>query len=278
VRVAYLGPEGTYSDEALRAFAPEGTTGVPYAGVHEVVMAVQRGEVERAIVPIENSLEGGVSATLDALAGEADAVRIAGEIVRPIHHCVVAASELELEQVVRVISHPQPLAQCARFLRERMPAAQLVAAASTADAVLSLRDAGEPVAALASRFAAELYGCQVLAEGVADEPGNVTRFVWLAPAGAADEPAGRAKTSIVFWGAGDETPGWLVGVLGELADRGVNLTRIESRPMRVRLGHYMFFADLDGAAGREPVAGALRALRERVETIRVLGSYTAAEG
>lgn len=278
MRVAYLGPAGTYSDEALRAYAPAEAIGVPYAGVHEAVMAVQRGEVERAIVPMENSLEGGVSATLDALAGEADGVRIAGEVVRPIHHCVIAARPLELEQVERVLSHPQPLAQCARFLRERLPGAELVAAASTADAVRSLHDADAPVAALGSRFAAELYDCSVLAEDVADEPGNVTRFVWLARAGEVEAPDGSAKTSIVFWGAGDETPGWLVGVLGELADRGVNLSRIESRPRRVRLGHYMFFADLAGAAEREPVAGALQALRERVEAIRVLGSYPAAEG
>ena len=153
-----------------------------------------------------------------------------------------------------------------------------MAAASTADAVRSLPAIDEPLAALGSRFAAELYGCEVLAEDVADEPGNVTRFVWLAPAGEAPAPDGPAKTSIVFWGAGDETPGWLVGVLGELAERGVNLSRIESRPRRVRLGHYMFFADLTGAAEREPVAGALDALRERVEVLRVLGSYPAAAG
>jgi prephenate dehydratase len=277
VRVAFLGPAGTWSEEALRASAPAGVEEVPYGTVHETVMAVQEGEVERAIVPMENSIEGGVSATLDALAGDARDVRIVGEVVRPIRHCLVAREPLALDSIVRVISHPQATGQCARFLRERLPGAERVAAGSTADAVRSARDASEPVAALGSALAAALYDCVVLADDVADHPGNVTRFVWLAPAdAAAGDPGPRAKTSIVFWGSGDETPGWLVAALAELADREVNLTRIESRPGRVRLGHYLFFADLEGAADREPVAGALAALRDRVETIRVLGSYPAA--
>jgi prephenate dehydratase len=274
MRVGYLGPAGTYSEEALRAHPLEGMQALPIATVHDTVMAVQDGEVERAIVPIENSIEGGVAATVDALAGEARDVRIVGEVVHPVHHCLVSGRPVELDRIVRVISHPQALGQCARFLRERLPHAERVATGSTADAVRSAHDAAEPVAALGSRLAAELYDCHVLAEDVADHPGNVTRFVWLAKASDDDEPDQRAtKTSVVFWGAGDESPGWLVGVLGELAGRGVNLTRIESRPLRVQLGHYMFFADLEGAAHTEPVAGALAALRERVETIRILGSY-----
>jgi prephenate dehydratase len=277
VRVAYLGPAGTWSEEALRASAPPGVEEVPYGTVHETVMAVQEREVDRSIVPMENSLEGGVSATLDALAGDARDVRIVGEVVRPIRHCLVAARPLALDTIVRVISHPQATGQCARFLRENLPQAERVAAGSTADAVRLAREENGPVAALGSALAAELYDCTVLADDVADHPGNVTRFVWLAPDDApAVDPGLRAKTSIVFWGSGDETPGWLVTALAELADRDVNLTRIESRPGRVRLGHYMFFADLVGDADREPVAGALAALRDRVETIRVLGSYPAA--
>src|SRR3954451_15940772 len=239
-------------------------------------MAVQEGETDRAVVPIENSLEGGVAATLDALAGEADRVRIAAELVHPIHHCVVARRELDLGEVTRVVSHPQATAQCARFLRERLGGAERVSAASTSDAVRQVRDSGEPWVALGSRLSAELYDCRVLAEDVADHPDNQTRFVWLAPADESIEPGPRAKTSIVFWGFNDESPGSLVEVLSEFADRGINLTKIESRPRRVRLGHYMFFADLEGAAGGPPVDAALAALRERVETIRMLGSYPAA--
>jgi prephenate dehydratase len=285
MRVGYLGPAGTYSEEALRASAgaalasaPAAVEEVPYPTIREAVMAVQDGAADRAVVPIENSLEGGVAVTLDTLALEADRVRIAAEVVHPIHHCLVAARRLELAAVTRVLSHPQAAAQCARFLRERLPRAERVVAPSTADAVVSIRAAGGREAALGSRLAADLYGCVVLAADVEDHPDNATRFVWLAPSDAAEDPGPGAKTSVVFWGGGDESPGWLVGALRELSDRDVNLTRIESRPRRMRLGHYMFFADLEGDAARPPVSDALDALRGRVEEIRVLGSYAAVGG
>ena len=278
MRVAYLGPAGTYSEEALRASSPGAVEEVPYPTVYDTVMAVQEGAVDRAVVPIENALEGGVAATLDTLAGEADRVRIAAEVVHPIHHCLVAARRLELESVKRVVSHPQASAQCARFLRERMPSAQRVVAPSTADAVLSLHRTDEAAAALGSRLAAELYSCDVLAADVEDHPDNVTRFVWLAPVDEVPPPGDGARTSVVFWGGGDESPGWLVRALRAFADRGVNLTRIESRPRRVRLGHYMFFADLDGAVDRPPVSDALGALSGQVAEVRVLGCYPATDG
>ena len=279
MRVAFLGPAGTYSEEALRASAPAGVEEIPYATIHEAVMAVQDGAVDRAVVPIENALEGAVAATLDTLATDAADVRIAAEVIHPIHHCVIAARPLSFSAVTRVVSHPQATAQCARFLRERLPGADVITAPSTADAVLSLRETAEPTVALGSRLAAELYGCEVLEPDVEDHADNATRFVWLAPVGAVGEPGPEgAKTSVVFWGGGDMSPGWLVGVLGEFAGRGVNLTRIESRPRRIRLGHYMFFADLEGSAERPPVSEALAALGGRVEEVRVLGSYTRTGG
>lgn len=274
MRVAYLGPAGTHSEEALRASAPSGVEEIPYPTIYDAVMAVRDGDVDHAVVPIENALEGSVDVTLDTLAVEADRVRIAAEVVHPIHHCVIAARELELAAVERVVSHPQATAQCARFLREHLPRAEHVSAPSTADAVMSLREAGDDrTVALGSRLAAELYGCRLLVADVEDQPDNVTRFVWLAPAEKAGEPGPDAKTSIVFWGGGDQSPGWLVDVLSELSGRGVNLTRIESRPRRTGLGHYMFFADLEGAAGAPPVSEALDALGAHVEELRVLGSY-----
>jgi prephenate dehydratase len=274
VRVAFLGPAGTFTEEALRASAPPGAEleEVPYPTVYETVMAVQSGAVDRAVVPIENSLEGSVTATLDALAGEADRVRIAAEVVRPVSHCLIARAGVGVEDVRRVISHPQAIAQCTEFLRGRLAHAEPGSAPSTADAVRTVAESDEPWAALAPRLAAELYGCEILAEGVEDRHDNATRFVWLAPAGT-PAAAAAAKTSIVFWGFNDESPGALVGVLAELADRGVNLTKIESRPRRVALGHYMFFADLDGGADEPAVAEALGALAQRVQTLRVLGTY-----
>jgi prephenate dehydratase len=276
VRVAYLGPAGTFTEEALRASAPSGPIEeVPYPSVYETVMAVHNREVDRAVVPIENSLEGSVNATLDTLAGEADDVRIAREVVLSIDHCLVAREGTRLEDVTRVISHPQALPQCERFLREHLPGAERGTVGSTAEAVQRVAESDEPWAAIGSRISAELYGCRLLAEAIEDHAGNETRFVWLAP-GDAPEEGGQSKTSVVFWGFNDESPGALVGVLNEFAERGINLTKIESRPRRVQLGHYMFFADLDGAAGDPPVAGALEALRSRVAELRVLGSYPAA--
>jgi prephenate dehydratase len=276
VRVGFLGPSGTYSEEALRASVTEPVDEVPYPSVYETVMAVQNGSVDRAVVPIENSLEGSVTTTLDTLAGEAERVRILAEVVRPVSHYLVARNGVALGDVTRVVSHPQALAQCTRFLRERLPGARMESTGSTAEAVRTVAASDEPLAALGTRLAAELYGCDVLAEAVEDSAGNLTRFVWLGPAGAPPHGGEPSKTSIVFWGFNDEAPGALVGVLSELAERSINLTKIESRPRRMQLGHYMFFADLDGAADDAHVAEALGALEQRVEALKVLGSYPAA--
>ena len=275
--VAFLGPAGTYTEEALLASSGGEVAHEPRTTVYDTVMAVQRGETDRAVVPIENSLEGGVAATLDVLAGEADGVRICAEVVHPIHHHLLAGRDLQLDEIDRVLSHPQATAQCARFLAERLPGAQQVPATSTAEAVRQVCETDAPWAALGSRLAADLYGARVLAAGIEDRADNLTRFVWLARDGEAPKPPrGVTKTSIVFWGFNDESPGALVSVLRELSKRHVNLTRIESRPRRVRLGHYMFFADLQ-SHDPQLVDEALQALGERVETLRVLGSYAAAE-
>jgi prephenate dehydratase len=273
MRVAYLGPEGTHSDEAMRASAPPETEAIPYPTIYDAVMAVQEGAAERALVPIENALEGSVAVTLDTLTVDADRVRIQAEVVHPIHHCVVARERVDLSQVARVVSHPQATAQCARFLRERLPHAEHVSAPSTADAVLTVCRADDGSVALGSGLAAELYGCQIVAANVEDHPDNVTRFVWLAPAAEVGEAGEEPKTSIVFWGGGDQSPGWLVDVLSEFAGRAVNLTRIESRPRRTGLGHYFFFVDIEGAEADTAIADALDAVRAHVGELRVLGSY-----
>lgn len=279
MRVAYLGPEGTNSHEALlSATARDGDVElVPMATIHDCVMAVERGEVERAFVPIENVIEGSVNATLDALAIEAERVAIVGEVVHPIHTCLIARAPIELSAIETVIAHPQSSGQCAHFLRTRLPQARVVAASSTAEAVRSAAEQGGTTAALGARAAAELYGCEVLHADVDDAAGNETRFVWLAPQAEADPGEhGPWKTAIVFWGVGAEAPGWLVRCLSELAFRGVNLTRIESRPRKQALGRYMFFLDLEGRADETRVAEALEALRAHVEHLRVLGSFPAA--
>jgi prephenate dehydratase len=242
-------------------------------------MAVEERAVDRALVPIENSVEGGVSATLDALALDTGDVAIVGETVLDIRNCLIARDDLALEAIEVVVSHPQPLGQCARFLRAEVRNAVVRAATSTADAVRSVAEASEPWAALGPRSAATLYGCRVLREGVDDDPHNATRFVWLAPAGTApvDAAAGAPwKTSVVFAGAGDQTPGWLVRCLSEFAFRGVNLVRIESRPRPGPLGHYVFHIDMEGRDADADVADAIAALHRHCEEVRLLGSYPAA--
>jgi prephenate dehydratase len=280
MRVGYLGPPGTFSEEAVRAADPGAhDERVPFATIRETVLAVQEGSVDRALVPIENSLEGGVSATLDALAFDAPDVDIVGETVLAIRNCLIARSDLALAAIETVVSHPQPLGQCARFLRDNLPRAAVRATTSTADAVREVAASDQPWAALGPRSAAALYGCRVLRDGVDDERDNATRFVWLARAGTspvAEGALGGWKTSLVFAGAGDQAPGWLVRCLSEFAFRGVNLTRIESRPRRARLGHYLFHVDMEGRAGDAAVADAIAALGRHCEEVRLLGSYPAA--
>jgi prephenate dehydratase len=187
-----------------------------------------------------------------------------------------ARTELELEQVTTVLSHPQPLAQCARFLRESLPGAERRGVSSTAEAVRLVGESSEPWAAIGAHSAAELYGCTILREGIEDEDNNVTRFVWIAAAGTAAAPGERWKTSLVFSELGEDHPGALVEALREFSSRDVNLSRIESRPLRLGLGRYMFFCDLDGALGERAVSEAIEALRAKAESVRILGSYPTA--
>ena len=285
MRAGYFGPEGTFTQEALLAASRSVELElVPMPTIYATVMAVHNGSVQRALVPIENSLEGSVNATLDALAMETEDVAILGEVVHPIRHCLIARTELELPEIEVVVSHPQASAQCARFIRTRLPGAQVMVGPSTAEAVRQVAGHDGPWAALGNRLAAERYGCFVLRAGVEDVADNETRFAWLGPAGAPPggpggdgaEPLGPWKTAIVFWGIGSEAPGWLVACLSEFADRGVNLTRIESRPRKQGLGRYMFFCDLEGRDTEPHVAAGLAGLRAHVETLRVLGSFPAA--
>ena len=279
MRVGFLGPAGTYSQEAMFAWpGTENYEPVPLPSVHDAVMAVHERRVERALVPIENSLEGAVNATLDALAFETDDVQITGELVHAIHHCLIAREPVELERIAAVASHPQASGQCATFLRTRLARASVVTAASTADAVrlVAEREDGEPWAALGSRAAAELYGCAVLASDVEDPPGSETRFVWIGREAPDPGAAGAWKTALMFWEPSDDRPGWLVRCLTEFAERQVNLTRIESRPRRRGLGTYMFFVDAAGRADDPAVAQAISALRSHAEGVRVLGSFPSA--
>jgi prephenate dehydratase len=287
-RVGYLGPAGTFSEEALLAGAGDAVERVGLQSIYDVVEALRRGEVEWAIAPIENSLEGSVSVTLDLLAAEGSEVEIVGETQLRVRHSLIAREPLELAEIDTVVSHPQVPGQCVRFLRGELAHARILPAGSTAEAVRLVAEPGpRGRAALGTSLAATIYGATVIREGVQDRDDNETRFVWLARAGGgaraqparAQAPPGRSqeeaawKTSLAFWGAGADSPGWLVRCLDEFARRQINLTKIESRPRRERLGHYVFFVDLEGGLQQASVAAAVEGVRAVCEQVRVLGSY-----
>lgn len=276
MRIGYLGPPGTFSEQALlESGEAAGAELVPLPTVRETIIAVHDGAVDRAIVPIENSLEGTVNEAIDALVHEAADVKIIGESVLEVRQALVTREPIDPSQITAVYSHPQALAQCAATLRELVPDAQIHATTSTAEAVRMVTESREPVAALAGPLSAELYGAHVVEADAGDSQGNATRFVWLGREGEVGTGSGR-KTAIVFSGPGDDSPGWLVDCLSEFSTRGVNLTRIESRPSRLELGHYLFLIDVAGAADVPgPAQEAIEALAGHCQQLRILGSYPA---
>ena len=192
MRIAYLGPAGTFTEDALGEAIEPGSAFEPLRTptVHDAILAVERGEADRALVPFENSIEGSVRSTLDTLAFDTKGVTIVGEHDFAVHAHLIAEQPLDLDAIRTVLSHPQPLAQCARFLREHLPGADRVTATSTAEAVRLVCESPssyQSAAAIGARAAAELYGGTILAENIEDEAQNVTRFVWIAPAGTEPE-------------------------------------------------------------------------------------------
>jgi prephenate dehydratase len=284
VRIAYLGPAGTFTEDALGEIelGGEKIERLLKPSIHDAILAVEEGEAERAFVPIENSIEGSVRNTLDTLAFETESAAIVGEHDFAVHAALLVREEIELDRIAVVLSHPQPLSQCARFLRKQLPDAELREVASTAEAARLVSESSEPWAAIGAVSAARLYGCAILRERVEDEDNNVTRFVWIGRGRVETGSGGLArdgafwKTSLVFSELGEDHPGALVEALREFSSRNVNLTRIESRPLRLGLGRYMFFCDLEGALSDPTVKEAIDALRTKAESVRILGSYPTA--
>jgi prephenate dehydratase len=282
VKVAYLGPPGTFSEEAVRRSGLGGDTfePLPCDSIPEAIEAVAKGRADRAMLPFENSIEGSVRPTMDSLLEQADSVTVIGEYRLSIREALIAREGIELGSITEVISHPQPLAQCARFIRERLPGAAVTVATSTSAAVQEVADGGPGRAAIAPASAAPIYGCVVLEEGIEDEAGNQTRFLSIAPVGTSPDPAvegsGTWKTTLVFSELGTDHPGALVEALVEFSDREINLVRIESRPQKRELGRYLFFVDVEGRADDQTVSDALDGLRSKAGEVKVLGTYPAA--
>lgn len=267
-RRAFLGPAGTFTEEALLSLGTDGVEPVPCATIGEVFAAVTSGDCESGVVPIENSVEGSVNETLDALAFDHE-LHITSELVRDIRHALIVAPGIALEDVTAVVSKPEATGQCRTWLSANLPGRPAVAANSTAEAVQ--RAVAEPgLAAIGTALAAELYCGTVLEQSIGDFAGNQTRFVVVGR--GINERTGHDKTSLALF-MQHNRPGALLMILSEFAYGQVDLTKIQSRPTKKQLGRYMFFVDLAGHVDDPGIALALECLGLKLREVKVLGSY-----
>ncbi|MBW0093587.1 prephenate dehydratase [Pseudonocardia sp. KRD-184] len=269
-RLAFLGPHATFTEQALRSL-PEsrGAELVPCAGSPAVLEAVRRGEVDAGCVPIENSVEGAVGAVLDGLVAQPPLV-IRREALVAVRFAVMAAAGTDLASVRRVGSHPHAVAQTRGWLARHLPRAEVLLTSSTSEAAAQVAR-GDLDAAVAAPLAAEQHGLEIVVDDVADNPGAVTRFVLVAPPGPPPEPTGHDRTT--FAATTRNEPGSLLGLLTELAVRGIDLTRIESRPIKDRHAEYWFHIDCTGHVADPAMGEALAALHRRCDEVRFLGSF-----
>jgi chorismate mutase/prephenate dehydratase len=266
--VAYLGPPGTYSHAAVTRHFGDAVSAEPCASIDEVFRAAESGRTDYALVPVENSTEGAVGRTLDLMCQTP--LTIVGEVKLRIQQNLLAQG-IGLDAVGKVYSHAQSLAQCVQWLARHLPAAARVAVASNAEAArLAASEGG--AAAIASEAAATIYGLDIVAAHIEDEPNNTTRF-WVLGAHAVP-PSGKDETSLVM--AAQNKPGAMVALLEPFAAHGVSMSRLESRPARTGLWEYLFFVDLEGHQDDAAVAAALADLRQRAPFLKLLGSYPAA--
>ena len=273
--LGYFGPAGTFTHQALRTVSDD--EAIAFASVREALEAVRAGEVRGAIVPIENSVEGGVSATLDELiAGEPLAIR--AEIVTPVEFGLYVREGTALADVRNVLTHGHAAAQCREWLATTLPQAHVTEAGSTAGAAAEVaRPDSRYDAAVCARVAGQMYGLDELAYQIEDNPGAVTRFVWVGPAGPVPERTGADKTTLVAYMREDHA-GALLEILEQFAMRGVNLTRIESRPTKKAFGDYCFSIDAEGHLGEPRMRGTLKGLHRVCRQVTFLGSYPRADG
>lgn len=275
-RFGYLGPAGTFAEAALRTLpaAQQGEL-APYPSVGAALDGVRAGEVDAALIPFENSVEGSVPASLDDLA-QGEPLQITREVLLPVSFALLGRPGLLREDVRSVATHPHAEAQCRRWLRDVLPQASVVLSPSTADAARAVRD-GEYDAAISAEIAAQHYDLSVLARDVHDNEGAVTRFVLVGRPGPPPAPTGADRSTLVAFIA-DDHAGALLELLTEFAVRGVNLSRIESRPTGMGLGRYCFSVDCDGHVADARVGEALSALHRVCADVRFLGSYPRADG
>jgi prephenate dehydratase len=268
-RLAFLGPPGTFSEEAALKYDPSAEL-VSLPSITAAAAAVDSGMAGQAIVPIENSLEGSVTETLDLLIHHPRPLMVREEVTLPIEHYLLAPPGAKAGGVRVLFAHPQSLAQCRGFVERCFPGATVEAALSNSAAVEEMMARGD-AAAIGTRRAGEIYGAEVLARGIQDRNPNITRFVVLAREDHA--PTGDDKTSLAYAFAVEDRPGLLVRSLKEFSDRAINLSKIESRPSKEKLGTYIFLVDVDGHRSDGPVAEALKQIEAQCSFFRILGSY-----
>lgn len=274
-KFAFLGPAGTYSDEAARAFAARIGIDEPQlfecSSLDEVFAAVDRGRCEFGVVPTENSLEGAVTATLDNFAFKSSA-EVLGEEILSIHHCLLLHKESTLADIDTIASHPQGIAQCRRFISENLPGRKIITTSSTAESA-RMAAANKNVAGIANAFAAQLYEVQIYEEQIEDHLGNQTSFALIGQQGTSPVFTGNEyKTSLALFLQANKA-GALLMILSEFAYAGIDLTKIQSRPTKQALGDYMFFIDLKGSVNDPEVQTALSCLRLKLREVKVLGSF-----
>jgi len=279
LKIGYLGPEGTFSEEASALYGKKigRAIFVPYSTIHDLLIDANKGKIDEGIAPIENSVEGTIGIVTDTLVNEVN-LKIKQEFVIPITHYLMAKIDVAPKMVTEVLSYPPVIDQCKHYLRKKLPKAKIRFSFSTADAARQVAEAEvirrlEVPAAIASKASAKLYGLKIIASKVNDYPHNSTRFVVLAKEDHAR--TGNDKTSIVFSILRDR-PGGLHNVLGDFAKRSINLTKIESRPTKRTLGDYFFFIDLQGHRADKAVFQALSEVKKKASFFKVLGSYPAA--
>lgn len=265
LKIAYLGPEGTFTQQAVNQHFGHSVQALGVTGIDDVFTQVEATEADFGVVPVENSNQGIVSHTLDRFV-DSD-LKICGEIEMAIHHNLLSKAS-SLTQIERIYSHQQSLSQCKNWIRQHLPLAECVAVSSNAEAARRVRHSPD-AAAISSKSAAEIYGVPILFARIEDRADNATRFLVIGR--QLLTPSGDDKTSLLL--AGDEGPGALHSLLSPLANHSLNMSRIESRPASAGRWSYVFFIDVDGHAETEPLKGALAEMQNQTSLTRVLGSY-----
>ena len=268
-KIGYLGPSGTFTGAAAIKYAG-GLPGelICYKSMSQIVAGVERGQLDEGVVPLENSIEGAVNQILDLVA-QSPGIKFLGEVIMNIRHYLLVRQGISISEVTKVMSHPQALAQCREFLAKNLPGIETADTSSTAQAASIVAGSGEPWAAIGTNLAARDYGLEMAAADIQDSSDNATRFIILSRDDA--DPVPGCRTSLIV--IAKDRPGALYGILREFTLREINLTRIESRPVKKRLGQYMFFIDLEGHREDSGVEDAIKAISGKAEFLRILGSY-----